>query len=448
MKIENLEVLVRQGETACLEFKTTLSDSRKIIETIAAMATIGGGTILVGVKPDGTAAGVAPGEGELERLVQQVLAGTDPRVFVDLDFAQLGGRRVLRVRVPPGDGPHLAFGRAFYRSGPATIAMTRDEYERRLLDRLRESSGFERRTDGGVAVAEADGQAIARFADAARGRGLAVGAAGSAEVLARLNLCRGDLLTHGGVLLFGRDPQRTLPQATIRAIARRGGAEDARAFEGRLFDQIEETFAFVLRNLKTQTVRENVRRSEAWELPAAAIREVVANAVVHRDYRSTAPIQLRLDDRQLSIWNPGHFPPPITAEMLRRDHPSVPVNPFIARAAYLAGYIEEWGTGTLRVVEAMQANGNGSPLFTEEDHAGVRVVLPLRGAIPEGLAPRQMSFLRTQTADASFTTGDYAAASGVSLRTGQNDLSALEAMGLVRREGRGRLSRWVRMVAG
>lgn len=98
------------------------------------------------------------------------------------------------------------------------------------------------------------------------------------------------------------------------------------------------------------------------DLPLAAVREVVTNAVTHRDYRSSAPTQLRLDDHALTLWNPGHFRPPITAASLREHHPSVPTNPLIARAMYLAGYIEEWGVGTLRVIEAMAAQGNSQPV--------------------------------------------------------------------------------------
>jgi predicted HTH transcriptional regulator len=131
---ERLRERIRGGETADFELKTTLADARKIVEAIAAMATIGGGQIVVGVRPDGRVVGAQPGAGEVERFVQQVLANTDPRVCVDVDWPTVDGARLLRIRVPPGDGPILAFGRAFYRSGPATVSMTRDEYERRLLD--------------------------------------------------------------------------------------------------------------------------------------------------------------------------------------------------------------------------------------------------------------------------------------------------------------------------
>jgi ATP-dependent DNA helicase RecG len=273
---------------------------------------------------------------------------------------------------------HLAFGRAYYRSGPATVVMTRDEYERRLLDRMRESSGFERRVEPAWADTEVDQDALHRF-----GERLAL--------LGRLHLGRSGALTVAAILLFGRAPQGPLLQAVVRARARRGAAEDSAPIEGTLFDQIDRACDFVARNLKIRAVRTGVVRKDVPDLPLDAVREVIANAVAHRDYRSTAAIQLRLDDDGLVIWNPGHFPPPITPEALRREHPSVPTNPLLARALYLAGYIEEWGTGTLRVVEAMAKNGNPPPLFEERD-GGVRVALPLTGALPADLLPRERAF--------------------------------------------------------
>src|SRR5262245_41493167 len=114
---EELSALIAGGERADVEFKTGLADNRRIVETIPGMATIGGGTILVGVRDDGRTAGASFGRGEVERLVQQILAHTDPKIYVDASEFTLEGKGLLHIAVPPGDGPHLAFGRAFYRTG-------------------------------------------------------------------------------------------------------------------------------------------------------------------------------------------------------------------------------------------------------------------------------------------------------------------------------------------
>jgi ATP-dependent DNA helicase RecG len=437
--------LLASGEGETLEFKTSLADSRKIIETAAAMATRGGGTILIGVKDDRTVVGANLGAGEVERLVQQVLANTDPRLYLHIEDLLHDGRRVLRLEVPPGDGPHLAFGRALHRVGPATVAMTRDEYERRLLDRLRESSGFERRTLEGATTEELDPEIIRAWAKLAKGRLKNFsGEEPPNSIIERLHLVHGPQVTVAGWLLFSSEPDARLPQATIRALAERGAARDTKVITGPATRQIEEALEFVVRNLKVRTSVAGARRVERAELPAAAVREVIANAVAHRDYRSTAAIQLRVSDDGLEIWNAGALPPPLTPALLRERHPSVPPNPLLARALFLAGYIEEWGTGTLTVIDLMRENGNPEPRF-EDASAGIRVVLPFKGSGVGALSAREQAGLKGMKVGQSFSSADYARRAGVSARTAGTDLVSLEARGLVIRTGVGRATRWRRI---
>jgi ATP-dependent DNA helicase RecG len=439
----DLEALIANGESASLEFKRSLSDSHKIIETIAAMATIGGGTIVIGVRDDGAVAGVTLGRGDVERFVQQVLAQTDPKIYVDVAKAKVAHQTVVVIRVPPGDGPHLAFGRAFYRSGPATVGMTRDEYERRLLDRLRDASGYERRVEDGASWDDIDEDAVRALMASSRDR--LPGKNGKETprtALNKLHLANGDKICVGGLLLFGKDPTRFFPQAVIRARVTRGHSSDAANIEGPLFRQIGEAVRFIERNERVRTERTALQRQEHPEIPRAALREAIANAVAHRDYRSTAPTQIVLDESQLSVWNPGHLPDPLTPASLRLAHPSVPTNPLIARALYLAGYIEEWGTGTLRIIDEMRANDNPEPQF-QAQAGGILVSLPIAGSMPSALGERQQKGLKLLRAGKPLSSAQYAKKFAVSARSANLDLQHLETLGLVKRLGQGKTTRWV-----
>jgi ATP-dependent DNA helicase RecG len=441
MKLDDLPTILSHGESEHVEFKTSLADSKRILETVAAMATLGGGTIVVGVRDDGTAIGTDLGEGALEQLSQRILAGTDPKVYARLRTEPVGSRTVLRIDVSPGDGPHLANGRAFTRSGPATVLMSRDEYERRLLDRLRESAGYERQIVQDTPLDALDRTAMRRFVELAGPRGV-VWDGDPVSLLDRLHLLREGRPTVGAVLLFGTEPQRVLPQATVRLRVARGAVEEGGVVEGALLHQIEETVRQVQLRLRRRADRSGLVRRETDELPLVAIREVVVNAIAHRDYRSTAPTQVCLDDEKLEVWNPGHLPEPLTVSALRRAHPSVPPNPRIARALYLAGLVEEWGTGTLRVVSSMAEQGNAEPIF-EASLGGISVSLPLLGSEHALLSERQSAVLeRLRSAGGPMRVSDLAEALGVSVRTVQNELVATESLGLVSRLGRGKAVRW------
>lgn len=430
------------GETARVEFKTSLTDTRKIVETVAAMATIGGGTIYVGVRDSGAVCGLSLGRGSVEQLVQRVLTGTDPRVYVDAEVVKVGGEPILRIRVPPGDGPHLAFGRAFFRAGPSTVVMSRDDYERRLLDRLRESGGYELRPLAGIDDGALDPIAFADFRKRATARLPGVESASDAELIERLHLGHADGTTVAAILLFGRHPQGPLPQSALRARAITSGRTFASEIEGPLARQIEDAVAFVVRHTSVMVERTGITRQDHAALPLVAVREAVANAVAHRDYRSTAPTQLVLDERGLRIWNPGHLPSPLQIEDLLGVHPSIPPNPYMARVLHLAGFIEEWGTGTTRIVESLREAGHPEPTFADTQGSGIEVFLPFVDQPAAALMLRHRSARATIGAGTWFKSADYAAATGVSQRTAANDLGQLQRRCLVRRGGTGRSTRW------
>ena len=114
MSEPDIRSLVAAGETARLEFKRSLSDAKKIVETAAAMATIAGGTILVGIRDDGAVLGATEGKGELERLVQQILAGTDPKLYVDIvgkPFASSSYARIAKASLRTAGTDLLALER-------------------------------------------------------------------------------------------------------------------------------------------------------------------------------------------------------------------------------------------------------------------------------------------------------------------------------------------------
>jgi len=109
------------------------------------------------------------------------------------------------------------------------------------------------------------------------------------------------------------------------------------------------------------------------EYPEDALREAIINAVIHRDYLGTSSIQIRVYDDRLVIMNEGKLPPEVPVEKLKEEHVSKPRNPLLARVFYLAGLIEAWGRGTIKIVESCKQNGLPEPDFIEE-HGVMKVI--------------------------------------------------------------------------
>lgn len=100
---------------------------------------------------------------------------------------------------------------------------------------------------------------------------------------------------------------------------------------------------------------------ETLQVPEAALREALLNAVVHKDYATSVPVQISVTPEKLLIWNPGQLPQDWTVRKLLDKHASIPFNPDIANTFFRAGYIEAWGSGIERMFQACRAAGTPLP---------------------------------------------------------------------------------------
>ena len=189
-------------------------------------------------------------------------------------------------------------------------------------------------------------------------------------LLKHLDLFNKGRLTNAAILLFGKAPQRFLLSSEIKC-AHFHGTEVAKpipsyqVYKGTVFDLVDQAADFVLSKINRWigTRAESVQAPRIYEIPEEVITEAIVNAVVHRDYTDNGSVQVMLFADRLEVWNPGRLPPPLTLEELRVPHRSVPGNPLLANAMYLAEYIERMGTGTLDMIRRCTDAGLSEPEF-------------------------------------------------------------------------------------
>ena len=114
-----------------------------------------------------------------------------------------------------------------------------------------------------------------------------------------------------------------------------------------------------------------LRRIEELEYPVPALREMLLNAMVHRNYLGSM-IQMKVYDDRLTLWNAGTLPEELSIEKLFSLHESIPRNPLIAEVCYKAGYIDSWGRGVEKITEACK--GQGLPIPEVYERSGGLVV--------------------------------------------------------------------------
>lgn len=180
---------------------------------------------------------------------------------------------------------------------------------------------------------------------------------------------------------------------------------------------------------------EGMHRIEKGEYPIAAIREMLLNALVHRNYMG-APIQIRVYDEKISIWNEGTLPDGLTLDALKRSHSSRPRNPIIADVCFRGGYIDAWGRGTIKIIDTCKLADLPEPEMKELD-GGFIITLFKDKMTPEqltklGLNERQVKAVLFVKEKGRITNKEYQEVFIVARITATRDLTELVDIGILK----------------
>ena len=206
------------------------------------------------------------------------------------------------------------------------------------------------------------------------------------DVLTALELVddKGRIANSAG-LLFGKRPQHFCISSVVKCAwfltyKVTKPIADFKVFEGDVFELADQARDFVLSHISRQIGEHDHGPAETtYELPEKAVFEAIVNAICHRDYTSNASVQVMLFPDRLEVMNPGPLPKGMTVAKLKRRHKSMPVNPLLARAMYMRGYIEHVGSGTGDIIERCRAKGLPPPIWENEDDG---CVVTIRRALP------------------------------------------------------------------
>ena len=137
---------------------------------------------------------------------------------------------------------------------------------------------------------------------------------------------------------------------------------DRREYTGPLWEQIDEAFQFVLRNIHLGATIVGIYRQDVYEIPLDAIRELIVNAMVHRSYLDHGTIQVAVYDNRLEITSPGKLPMGQTMERMKEGYSKIR-NEALAHAFAYMNLIEHWGSGIPRIIDKVKAAGLREPEF-------------------------------------------------------------------------------------
>ncbi len=447
-----------------MEFKRTTGEFREATRALCAMLNHRGGRVLFGVEPDGRVAGQDVSDRTIENIAQEFRA-LDPPAFPSIERVPVDPRReVVVVTVTAGQhGPYSYRGQAFQRVGNTNQPLSRDEYNRVLLERLHGEHRWETEPAAGWTVGDLNTQEVVRTVEEAirRGRVEDPGTRDVTELVRGLGLMRAGCLLRAGAMLFGNADrlEAEYPQCLLR-VARFRGTErteflDNRQFHGNAFTLLLHAERFLRDSLPVagRITPDVFERIDDPLYPPLALREALANAFCHRDYSiGGGSVAVGIYDDRLEVTSSGTLHFGLTTAALFQPHESLPWNPLIARVFFRRGIIEQWGRGTLKMAELTRQAGLPDP---EIEDAGGCVTVRFR---PGRYLPPQRVGLDVSERQREILILLDASSSGLALReihqqlgmdSGERqvreDLATLRSLGLAMPVGHGRGARWKRV---
>lgn len=388
MDLNELNIRLKTGEDSCHQFKENFNSIDQLSVEIVAFANSQGGKIFIGVNDDGEIIGLI--KADIKRLNQWISNSTsqkiEPPIFVRTEILLVENRSILIIDIPMGiNKPYCVNKSEFWvKNGADKRRATRDE-----LFRLMQASRnlFADEMPSNVTLDEFDYFYFSEFYKQAFEEDPKDMEIHKETLLNNLKLLDNHQLTLAGLLLFGKNPGNHKPQFGIKGTVyiTEDSFRDKEDICGKLFEQQKKGVDFILRNLHREQPGNDFNAPGELEIPVSVIKEVVANALIHRDYFINSSVFINIYNNRVEVSSPGVLPDTITVENIKLGI-HIERNPILLSFASKEqdfGYTGR-GSGIPRVLRICSEKGISVDLINDLERNCFKVVLSRRKVVDAG----------------------------------------------------------------
>ena len=366
---------ILNGENEKIEFKEN-AKTNTYIKTVVAFANGNGGKIVFGVKDNGEIIGVENEFEVMDGIINAISDSCYPMIIPDISLHTLENRTIILVEIEGGKKkPYYLKSKGmqkgtYIRSG-ATTRIIEEDYVLKELVLEGENKYFDQQVCHGESISDEE---IEKFCE-------------WLEKLARKNsetdtkikkVTRNTLLswkvleekngeifpTNAYILLSGRENWEVSRkiQCGVFKGETRSIFVDKREFEGSIITQLEKAYKYVLEKINLSSDIVGIYRVDKYEIPPKSIRELIANAIIHRSYLEPNDIQVALYDNRLEITSPGMLLSGVNIKRMKEGYSKLRNRAIASVFAYI-NIIEKWGSGIPRIMNEMREYGLQEPEF-------------------------------------------------------------------------------------
>lgn len=370
--MKSIDLLLQEGEGLSVEFKEKFTP--KISQDIVGFANAKGGVILLGVNDKGKIVG----EELSNKLKSQILdlgRNCKPSISLTIENSSSG---VISIKVPEGNDKPYICGDGFYKRFDG-VTQKLSPHEVREIFKNHTSINFESFPREESKVEDLSLNKINDFLKRTKSN-LTITKKNLIDFLDSIKLYSNTNINNAALLMFAENIEKYIYHSQIFLVAYKGteGIQiyDKKYIRSDLLTQYQEALVFCEKHLNVRTEFENGRRTDLYEIPLNALRESIANAIIHRDYSmSGTNILLEIHQNRVVISNPGGLPDGITLKKLGAK--SFRRNELIADMFSRMNLAERFGSGIKRVRALMHEFHCEPPHYESDSFFTVTLMRPM-----------------------------------------------------------------------
>lgn len=342
----DIETIIKNGENEKVEFKSSFKNDT--IESIVAFANTKGGEILIGIDDVKNIVGVHLGKESIQNYINQIKQNTRPSIMIDIVQVSLEDKVLLYIKVDEFPIKPVSCRDKFYkRVQNSNHIMDLTEISNMHLQSLQLS--WDAYESNNITIDDLDDIKIKKFIKKVNENERFLLSEDTNEALTKLNFIKESKPTHAAMLLFSKE--QNIYNIHIGRFKTASHIIDDKMIKETLYEAVELCMKYIISWIKVAfEFTGEIQRTEIFEYPLKALRELILNAIIHRNYTSPIDTQIKIFDKAITIFNPGKLYGDMTIEKLKTDtYQAQTRNKLIAEAFYLTNDIEKYSSGYIRV---------------------------------------------------------------------------------------------------
>jgi ATP-dependent DNA helicase RecG len=354
-------VQVPNKESDKVEFKPGLSNA--VIVALVAFSNAKGGTVYIGVANNAKVIGVSLGQETLPQFLNEIKNKTSPSIIPDSEIIDVGkNKKVVVLSVLEYPIKPVSFqGKYYKRVNASNHPLSADEVANMHLQTI--NTSWDMYPDPIHSLDDISLDKVQKTMEILKSKGITVDES-APSFLSKYSFLRDGKPTIAAYLMF-KNNDCVLTTIELGRFQDPVTIKDTARSKSDVLAQVDEVLNYVKKHINLEVIiTGNAQNTQKWQYPMEAIREIVLNMIIHRDYRSSYDSIVKIFNDKIEFYNPGSLPDTISIEdLMSNNYGSKPRNKRIAEVFKDMGLIEKYGSGIKRIIGYFREANLPTPKF-------------------------------------------------------------------------------------